>query len=220
MDVGTHTGLKHRQSHGTHLRSEQRKHFTSAKTAGKQDAGLVTEPPERRERHSSLCPPPTWQRSRAVPQGNLAPSPAERALLRQSEGLVQQPGGFEELCGSACGRGAPAGIASRAAREKRRFPPSGTAACRDQRGCVTSLCGTAPACWDTGRRGAGEGRGCPGGHSAGQSPGRAPVCPGVTQPAPGATRAHGKGALAGHRELSAEPGRQPVLLQRNQDNSA
>lgn len=53
-----------------------------------------------------------------------------------------------------------------------------------------------------------------------QRPGTATFCPGVTQPELGAMSAYGKGALAGHRQLLAEPGRQPALPQRHEDNSA
>lgn len=148
-DAGTHSGLKYRQSHRTHLRTEQRKHketyFTSAKTEGKQDAGLVIEP--HPEKGKTLLPAPSAHL--AANQGNATGKPRSkprgRALPRRAEGLLRQPGGFEGLWGSTCDRPAPAGIASRAAREKRQRraprlrarPPPGSARMGD---CPGSLC--------------------------------------------------------------------------------
>lgn len=71
-------------------------YFTSAKTEGKQDAGLVTDP--HREKGKTLLPVPSAHlaaKQRGA-TGRLRSKPRGRALPRQGEGLLWQPGSFEE----------------------------------------------------------------------------------------------------------------------------
>lgn len=178
---------------------------------------MVTEP--HREKGKALLPAPqlTWKQSRAVPQGrSLSPSPA----VELSQGRARDSCDSREVLRSC--EGAPVAGA---------LPPGSPHGLRGKSGSRTPpalghcrLPGSARVCDFPGiprLLGHRQHRaGCSGGHSAGQSPGTAVLWLGVTRPALGATCARGKGALARHRQLFAEAGRQPALPERHEDNSA